>query len=141
MVCQGKVPASSGSSRPAGYRVAVEHHGKLHALRCCCSPDVVDVSLERELRRVHADDDQAVVAVLLVPRAHVGQGSQPVDAGVGPEVVDHHLSVQVLRGQWCGVEPSGGSGERRRDAALRHPEVAKDGHGRSPFLRVEYEDV
>ncbi len=32
---------------------------------------VVRLVLERELRRVHADDDEAVTAVRVVPRLHV----------------------------------------------------------------------
>ena len=57
--------------------------------------DVAGVVLERELRRVDADDDEPVVAVLLVPGLEIGQRAQAVDAGVGPEVDQHDLAAQV----------------------------------------------
>ena len=47
---------------------------------------VVEVVLEPELGRVRADDDDAAVAIPLVPRGEVGQRAQPVDARVRPEV-------------------------------------------------------
>ncbi len=64
------------------------------------SADVVEVVLEVELGGVDADHDQAVVPVLLGPGADIGQGAQPVDAGVGPEVDQHDPAAQVGGGQW-----------------------------------------
>jgi hypothetical protein len=61
--------------------------------------DVLDLALERELGRVDADNDQVQFAVLLVPGADEGERSQPVDTGVRPEVDEHHLARQILRGQ------------------------------------------
>ena len=75
---------------------------------------VADVGLgllEGELGRVDADDDQALVLVLLGPGANVGQGAQAVDAGVGPEIDDHDLAAQLLRRQGRGVDPGGGPGK------------------------------
>ena len=69
--------------------------------------DVVGVVLERELRRVDADDDQALIHVLLVPRADVAERAQPVDARVRPEVDEHDLPAQAVRGERLGVEPAG----------------------------------
>jgi hypothetical protein len=57
----------------------------------------VDVVLEGELGRVDADDDQPVVAVGLRPRADVGLGAQPVDAGQRPEVCEDDAAAQPLR--------------------------------------------
>ena len=48
--------------------------------------DVVEVVLEVELGGVHADHHQPVGLVLVGPGANIGQGAEPVDAGIGPEV-------------------------------------------------------
>ena len=63
--------------------------------------------LEGKLRRVHADDHQAGLLVLVGPGAKVGQGAQAVDARVGPEVDQHHLAAQAFMGQRGGVDPVG----------------------------------
>ena len=52
------------------------------------------VALERELRRVHPEDDESVVPVRLGPGPHVGQCAQPVDAGVGPELDEDGFSAE-----------------------------------------------
>src|SRR4051794_39478457 len=49
-------------------------------------PDVARIAFERELRSVHADHDQPILAIALVPGLHVRDGTQAVDAAVGPEV-------------------------------------------------------
>src|SRR5262249_46983432 len=69
-------------------------------------PDIVDVALERELRRVDADDDQPLLCVLLRPRPDERERPEPVDAGVRPEVDEHDLPAQALRGQGRRVEPT-----------------------------------
>ena len=74
--------------------------------------DVVEVFLERELRRVHADHHQSLILVLLGPRADVGKRAQPVDAGVGPELDQDDLSPQAGRRQRRRVEPRGRAAER-----------------------------
>ncbi len=56
----------------------------------------IDLVLEGELRRVCAKDDQPVVSIRLRPGAHVGLRTQPVDAGVRPEIDDDHLSSEAL---------------------------------------------
>lgn len=69
--------------------------------------DVFDVALERELRRVDADDDQTSIAVLLGPRANEGQRAEPVDAGVRPEVNENDLSSQTPPRERGRVQPAG----------------------------------
>jgi hypothetical protein len=69
--------------------------------------DVVEVVLEVELGRVHADDHQAVVLVLLGPGADVREGPEPVDAGVGPELDQDDLAAQLGCRRWRRIEPSG----------------------------------
>ena len=58
-----------------------------------------------------ADDDEAIVFVLLVPRLDVGQGSKAVDAGVGPEIDENDLAAKRFRSEWRGVDPGGRAGE------------------------------
>src|SRR5439155_14973688 len=77
-------------------------------------PDVVEVLLEPELRRVRADHDQAVVLVLLCPRADVRKRAEPVDARKRPELDEDDAPAQVLRGQRLGVEPAGCAVKPRR---------------------------
>src|SRR5262249_43022352 len=67
--------------------------------------DVARVLFERELRRVDADHHQALIAIFLVPGADVGHGAAPVDAGVSPEIDEHDLPAQGLRGQGRRIEP------------------------------------
>ena len=77
--------------------------------------------LEGELGRLHADDDEAVVVVSLVPGLHVGERSLAVDARVGPEVHQHDLPAQALQRQRLAalrVEPCGDARELRRGPAL-----------------------
>src|SRR2546422_1334026 len=47
---------------------------------------VLEVVFKWELRRVYSDHHDAVIPVFVGPGADIGQGAQPVDAGVGPEV-------------------------------------------------------
>ena len=42
--------------------------------------------LERELRGVHTDHNQARILIFCSPALHVGQRPQGVDAGVSPEI-------------------------------------------------------
>jgi hypothetical protein len=65
--------------------------------------------LERKLRRVHADHDQPLILVLLMPGADVAERAEPVDARVCPEVDEDDLPAQALWRQRLGVEPAGRS--------------------------------
>ena len=56
---------------------------------------VVGALLVRELRRVHADDDELVGEALL-ERLEIAQHVHAVDAAVGPEVENHDLAAQLL---------------------------------------------
>ncbi len=56
--------------------------------------DVVDVLLECELRRMHADHHQPLILVLFRPGADIGNGAQAVDAGVGPEIDENDFALQ-----------------------------------------------
>ena len=87
--------------------VGVEGDRIVDALVLRGPADVVGVALERELRRVDADNDQALIRVLVVPRADITERAQPVDARIRPEVDEHDLPAQALRGERLGVEPAG----------------------------------
>ena len=88
-------------------------------------PHAVDVVLERELRRVDADDDQPVVAVGLRPRADVRLLAQPVDAGQRPEVDEDDVAAQLGGAEWLGVEPLGRPAERGHVHTPEHGHLAK----------------
>jgi hypothetical protein len=76
--------------------------------------DVVEVVLEVELGGVDADHDQSVVLVVLGPGADVGQGAEPVDAGVGPEVDQDDAAAELGGRQRRRVDPSGRAVEPRQ---------------------------
>src|SRR5262249_53312509 len=68
--------------------------------------DVLRARAEVELGRMHADHDQAELGVIAVPRLDVGRGSDPVDAGVLPEVDQDHLAAHRFGGERRGVHPA-----------------------------------
>ena len=83
--------------------------------------DVAGVLLEGELRRLHADDREALAAVGGVPGLQVGERADAVDAGVGPEVDEHHVTAQPAERQRFAprrVEPVLGAGELGRGPVL-----------------------
>ena len=97
---------------------------------------VGDDVLEGELRRGHADHDETVLLVVVVPTLHVGQRPLAVDARVRPEVHQHDLAAQALQAEGlvarC-VEPCRDPGEVRRV-----PQVGQVGlvrHERCRLLR------
>ena len=88
--------------------------------------DVGRLALERELGRMDADHDQPVLAVALVPRLHIGDRAQAVDAAVGPEVDHHDLALAAARGSAAallnhGPSPSSGGKLRLRPEAPARP--------------------
>ena len=67
--------------------------------------DVVGLAFVRELRRVHADDDE-LVAVFLFEPAQIRQDVHAVDAPVRPEIKQDDLAAKVLQRERTGhVEP------------------------------------
>src|SRR6478752_7847387 len=73
---------------------------------------VLDVVLEWEFGRMHANHYQALVTVFLRPCANIGQRAEPVDTGIRPEINKDDLPTQVSRRQWFRVEPRGSAAER-----------------------------
>ena len=55
-----------------------------------------DHLLEGEFRRMHADHDQTLVAILFRPGPHIRQAAQAIDAGIGPEIDQHDLALERL---------------------------------------------
>ena len=97
----------------APYRIVAVDRDRIvdpHVLRG--PAHVVDVVLEGELGRVHADHHQPLIPVFLGPGADIGKRAQPVDAGVGPEVDEDDFSAQTGRRQRRRVEPTGRAAER-----------------------------
>jgi hypothetical protein len=115
-LCVGDVhgrPVVVAERTPDGV-VAVERDRILDPHLVRGFADVVEVALERELGRVEAHNDEALVLVLLGPRADVGERAKPVDAGVRPEVDEDDVPVQALRRERRRVQSAGGAGERRQ---------------------------
>ena len=75
------------------YPVAVDSDRVLHAERPRLRDHVAQLVLEAELGRVHPDDGQPDIRVLLGPRPEVRERAQPVDAGVRPEVDEHDAAA------------------------------------------------
>ncbi len=99
----------------APHRVVVVDRDRIvdpHLLRRAA--DVLDLVLDGELGRVHADHDEPSILVSRVPRAEVWERAQPVDAGEGPEVDQNHFAAKAGRRQRLGVEPSGRAVKRRQ---------------------------
>ena len=61
--------------------------------------DVGGLLLERELGRVDPHHGEPVPVVLAIPGLEVGQRPDAVDAGVGPEVDQHHLPAQARQAE------------------------------------------
>jgi hypothetical protein len=91
--------------RPPDRVVVVQDDRVDDAHRDQRAADALDLGLERELGRVRADDDQAVLAVAVGPGPDVGQRPDPVDARVGAELHRDDAAAQALGGQRLGVEP------------------------------------
>ena len=86
-----------------------------------------------------ADHDQAAILVLLGPGADVGEGAQPVDAGVRPEVDEHDLPAQILRSERRRIEPAGRPVETGHVALRRQGSVAaqaEQAHFTAPTSRT-----
>ena len=83
-------------------------------------PDLVDVVPEGELRRVHSDYHEAVLAVGLRPCADEGLGAQPVDAGQCPEVHQDNVPPQLGGVERPGVEPPRRSVKGRNECRRGH---------------------
>ena len=82
--------------------------------------NVAGFAFERELGRLNADDHEPFGVVLALPSLEVGQRTNAVDAGVGPEVEQHDVPAQAgdCQGTITGrVEPSVVA-RRRRDFKL-----------------------
>ena len=87
-------PKSVGESLPDPV-VAVERDGILDGHVLDRPSHIVDVAFKRELRGVDADHDQPLILVLLGPGADIGECAEPVDAGIGPEVDENDLPLQI----------------------------------------------
>ena len=114
---------------PRGVVVVLEHRIP-EPVRGDRPLDVGGVVLEGELRRVHAHDREPAAGVARVPGPQVRQRAQAVDAGVGPEVHEHHASAQARQRQRTAarpVEPRTGAGEVRGRSQLGIPAARRPG--------------
>jgi hypothetical protein len=106
-------PVVVGESGPDGV-VVVDRDRVVDPQVLDLLADVGEVVLEVELGGVDADHDQPLVLVALGPGADIGQGAEPVDAGVGPEVDQHDAAAELGRCQRRRVDPSGRAVETRQ---------------------------
>src|SRR5581483_2620729 len=88
-------PAPVGKCAPD--RVAVVEHDRV------LDPEARDrlahvavLAREGELGRMHADHNQARLAVAPIPSDHVRQGADAIDAGVIPEIDQYHRPPALL---------------------------------------------
>src|SRR3954465_13507553 len=96
-VARGPVVVVAGSP----YRIVVVDRDRVFDPQVTYGAvDVVRVVFESEFGGVYRDHRQIVIGVFFGPGAEVGQLAEPVDAGVGPEVDDYDLALQVGYGQW-----------------------------------------
>ena len=127
---RGTSPASTGCRTRSRCRTRCPGRpGSGSPWRPIARADVGGLALEGELRRVDADDRQALGAVALVPGLEVGQRAQAVDAGVRPEVDEHDAAAQPghasaarefsQRGCGGGELGRGAEHRQRRRAAAR----------------------
>ena len=68
---------------------------------------VAEIVLEGELGRVHAEDDEPLRSIALVPRLQVRERAEAVDAGVRPEVDQHDLAAQRMEAERPRIDPRG----------------------------------
>ncbi|MNF47025.1 hypothetical protein D3C84_282060 [compost metagenome] len=125
------------------FIVVVDGHRVVDAQVAQGLVDIAQVFFEGEFGGVHADHHQPLVTVLLGPGLDVRQAAQAVDAGVGPEVHQHHLALQSLGAERRGVEPLYRTVERRqlaldreRGAILPGVQHASGDHHRSVAWRL-----
>src|SRR5262249_14521379 len=64
---------------------------------------------------MHGDDHEPLIPVLFRPRSHIRKRAHPVDAGIGPEIDQHHLPAQFGGAQRRRIEPGGRAAEPLRD--------------------------
>src|SRR2546427_12333339 len=92
-------PVIVGERTPYGV-VAVDGDRVLDPHFLCGAPDVVEVLLKLELRRVRTDHDQPLILVPLGPGADIRKRPQPVDARVGPELHQDDAPTQTVWREW-----------------------------------------
>ena len=83
-------------------------------------PHAVDLVLERELRRVDPDHDQAVIPVGPRPGTYVRLRAQPVDARERPEVHENDVAAQLVWAQRLRPQPLGRPAERGHVHPFEH---------------------
>src|SRR5258708_5408877 len=83
--------------RVPDFVVAIDRDRKIEAEALGGVGDPLGILAELELGRMHADDHQPQRTVELVPAPQVGEGANTVDAGVFPEVDQHHFAAQIAQ--------------------------------------------
>ena len=94
------------AQRPPDRELIVDRDRIRQPLVANPTVDVLGAFTELELRRVDPDHDQAERGVLAIPRLDIGQGTNPVDAGVLADIDQYHLATQPCGAEWRRVHPA-----------------------------------
>src|SRR3989442_6211544 len=71
-----------------------------------CTGNVLREFFELELWGMNPNQDERVSRVCIVQHFHVGKRSHAIYAALGPEVEEHHISLQISDCKWRVVKPS-----------------------------------
>src|SRR5262245_43502194 len=62
--------------------------------------------LKLKFRGMHTDHYEPCIFILFIQTGDMRQGADTVNAGIGPEINEHHLATQLTEGERCrGIEP------------------------------------
>ena len=89
---------------PGGEAIILRHR-VLDVLRYDGLPNVVCIPFECIFGRMHADDVEAIVLVVVVKLDDVLVGTLAVDAGIGPKIHQGHLPRGSRINGLVGVDP------------------------------------
>lgn len=73
--------------------------------------DVGRVAFKREFGGVDADDNKPLVGKGCVIGLEIGDSADAIDAGIGPEINQHHFAAQTGQCEGVAVMPAGQAGE------------------------------
>src|SRR5262249_18091794 len=90
---------------PPDREVVVLHHRILDPEIARGGGDLVEGLFPRELRRVDADDREALLLVLRVPVPQLRDHVLAVVSAVGPELDVHDAAAQLLQAEGLAVDP------------------------------------
>lgn len=88
--------------------IAIDGNRELEAKAFDCIGNILRIFREGEFGGMHADDDEAVGSIQLIPSAKIRESSDAVDTRVFPEIDQHDFATKSLQVERARVEPFGG---------------------------------